>query len=190
MNEPIDKINCQQKKDGKAFSIIAIFLVLFLLLSFTGSGSTSSGLWLARGFFLVFILLFFVLANSHHKKHQALGDTPLYLNTKRPIIGQILSGKIKVPQQHFTKVKQLTLNNIYYDGRSKRKKWKRIRQLTTTCLPSYEEECTWLNFEFTVPEDSKASENKGDRHFYWEVEMVFTEKLTQVKRNWRVTIDK
>lgn len=184
-------ITSEEKSEGKGLYIAAIFFLIPTLgLIFSSINNASAGSAIGGFVFFIFTLLLYVLGSFQNKKYKQLGETPLTLIPSYCSIGKKASGSILIGRNKFNKVKVLSLTcwKTSTDSGSTRHDivWEKIITPNIEFLGSK----TTLDFEFTIPEGKKSTDERftSQNKYHWEIGLEFVEKMDALKRTWKIPV--
>ena len=187
-------ITSEEKSEGKGLYIAAIlFLIPTLALIISSINNASAGAAIGSFVFFIFTLLLYILGSFQNKKYKQLGETPLTLIPSYCSIGKKASGSILIERNQFNKVKVLSLicwktSKAGTDSGSMRHDivWETI----ITPNIEFSESKTTLDFEFTIPEGKKSTDERftSQNKYHWEIGLEFVEKMDALKRTWKIPV--
>ena len=194
MDEFKSVIHSEEKSESKGLYIGAIlFLVPTLGFIFSSIQNESAGAAIGGFVFFIFTLLLYVLGSFQNKKYKQLGKTPLTLIPSYCSIGRKASGSILIERNQFNKVKELSLtcwktSKAGTDAGSVRHD--KIWETTITPTIQFVDSKTTLDFEFTIPEGKKPTNERfvSQNKYHWEIGLGFVEKMDALKRTWKIPV--
>lgn len=117
----------------------------------------STGIWLGVFAFTCCSTLLCLIGKYQEKKYARLGNTILFLESQKIVLGSNVSGKIKINHPNFTKVDEIFLTNMVYYSGNYNNRCEVLETVSVGCNLSFANEVTWIHFRINVPPSGRKT---------------------------------